>query len=65
MKLETIKGYKLTLKPFFKENSRFAIFGHFWLKKDPKNPKIGVLDLCAKGVISHRLMDGYLSVLIP
>ena len=29
MKLETIKGYKLTPKPFFKENSCFADFGHF------------------------------------
>ena len=35
---ETITGYKLILnQPFFKENSRFADFGHFlsfWLKND-------------------------------
>ena len=35
MKLETIKGYKLTLNPFLRKIlvlQILAIFGHFWLK---------------------------------
>ena len=37
MKLETIKGYNLTLHPFLRKIlilQIFAIFGHFWLKMD-------------------------------
>ena len=37
MKLETIKGYKLTLNPFLRKIlvlQILAIFGHFWLKNN-------------------------------
>ena len=32
MKLETIKGYKLSLNPFLRKILILVIFGHFWLE---------------------------------
>ena len=59
MKLETIKGYKLTLNPFLRKIlvlQILAIFGHFWLKNTLSCIllNIGTLDIF---YILHEVRD--------